>query len=69
MWFFNHYSLRLFLPGGADVAFLDGLHHFEAAQATKRGQARSALAELRRLLAMIQKGDNQGSILTTFLIC
>ena len=28
--FFNHYSLRLFLPGGADVAFLDGLHHFEA---------------------------------------
>jgi hypothetical protein len=28
------------------------------AQATKRGQARSALAELRRLLAMIQKGDD-----------
>jgi hypothetical protein len=30
------------------------------AQATKRGQARSALAELRRLLAMIQKGDDAG---------
>jgi len=30
------------------------------AAATKRGQARSALAELRRLLAMIQKGDDAG---------
>ena len=30
------------------------------AQATKRGQARSALAELRRLLTKIQKGDDSG---------
>jgi hypothetical protein len=30
------------------------------AQATKRGQARSALAQLRRMLAMIQKGDDAG---------
>jgi hypothetical protein len=28
--FFSHYSLNTFLPGGVDLAFLDGLHHFEA---------------------------------------
>jgi hypothetical protein len=28
--FFSHYNLGAFLPGGPDLAFLDGLHHFEA---------------------------------------
>lgn len=28
--FFAHNNLNAFLPGGVDVAFLDGLHHFEA---------------------------------------
>ena len=28
--FFAHYNLNAFLPGGVDLAFLDGLHHFEA---------------------------------------
>jgi hypothetical protein len=28
--FFAHYNLGAFLPGGVDLAFLDGLHHFEA---------------------------------------
>jgi hypothetical protein len=28
--FFAHYDMRSVFPGGLDVAFLDGLHHFEA---------------------------------------
>ncbi len=28
--FFSHYDVRSMFPGGLDVAFLDGLHHFEA---------------------------------------
>jgi hypothetical protein len=28
--FFAHYNLGAYLPGGVDLAFLDGLHHFEA---------------------------------------
>lgn len=28
--FFSHYDLRLYFPAGVDLAFLDGLHHFEA---------------------------------------
>jgi hypothetical protein len=28
--FFSHYNLGAYLPGGVDLAFLDGLHHFES---------------------------------------
>ena len=28
--FFEHHDIRAYLSGGIDVAFLDGLHHFEA---------------------------------------